>query len=304
MKKLIFLLIVISAACNFTFAQTLIGLDKVKQIKLLESNREDVRKIFADYNLDISDDLGHYEWFSTKNAKIRVSYSKGDCLNNSEDWNVSEWKVTQINISPLTTVKLEDTGIDFSKYRKGRYANASHLYIYFTEDFLTALEINKDKVEDVIFTPSKKHYSLLCNQKIIKMNSATKSWFYNPNGWRFTITESNAIPDVANLILSTSEIVSNCSMTDLKRNKTCPDNVKQIAVFAVAEDLEYDTLTYDYKVSGGKIIGQGSKVVWDLSGVKPGTYTITAAVDDGCGFCGTPKTKSVVVKECSGCDKK
>jgi hypothetical protein len=56
-------------------------------------------------------------------------------------------------------------------------------------------------------------------------------------------------------------------------------------------------LTYSYTVSGGRVIGNGVKVFWDLSGVKPGTYTITAAVDDGCGFCGKTQTKTVVVKE-------
>lgn len=63
-------------------------------------------------------------------------------------------------------------------------------------------------------------------------------------------------------------------------------------------------MIYDYKVSGGKIIGQGANVVWDLSGVKPGTYTITAAVDDGCGLCGKSIIRTVVVKECPNCSVK
>jgi hypothetical protein len=47
----------------------------------------------------------------------------------------------------------------------------------------------------------------------------------------------------------------------------------------------------------GKIVGYGAKVVWDLTGVKAGTYTITAAANDGCGLCGKFVTKTVVVKD-------
>jgi hypothetical protein len=69
-----------------------------------------------------------------------------------------------------------------------------------------------------------------------------------------------------------------------------------IDVTTIAIDPDGDELIYSYTVSGGKIIGTGAKVVWDLRGVKPGVYTITAAVDDGCGLCGVPKTKSIIVK--------
>jgi hypothetical protein len=55
-------------------------------------------------------------------------------------------------------------------------------------------------------------------------------------------------------------------------------------------------LTYNYTVSGGKIIGSGAEVIWDLSNALIGTYTITGGVDDGCGICGATKTKTVVIK--------
>ncbi|HQU90904.1 MAG TPA: DUF6438 domain-containing protein [Pyrinomonadaceae bacterium] len=71
---------------------------------------------------------------------------------------------------------------------------------------------------------------------------------------------------------------------------------KQIAVKTIAADPENDILTYVYTVTGGRIIGAGASVKWDLTGVRPGTYTITAGVDDGCGVCGRTMTKTVVVK--------
>jgi hypothetical protein len=71
-----------------------------------------------------------------------------------------------------------------------------------------------------------------------------------------------------------------------------------IDVATEASDPENDYLTYIYFVSGGRIIGKGKNVVWDLSGVEPGTYKITAGVDDGCGICGKTVTKYVTVIEC------
>ncbi|MEQ1761654.1 MAG: hypothetical protein ABL984_00780 [Pyrinomonadaceae bacterium] len=71
---------------------------------------------------------------------------------------------------------------------------------------------------------------------------------------------------------------------------------KQIDVVTTVFDQENDLLTYGYTVTGGRIVGTGSKVKWDLTGVRSGTYTITAAVDDGCGFCGQTKSLTVVVK--------
>jgi hypothetical protein len=86
--------------------------------------------------------------------------------------------------------------------------------------------------------------------------------------------------------------------------------LKVIAIFAYAKDPENDTMIYKYEISGGRIlpsdnkpIDRSEKVLWDLSDVKTGTYTITAAVDDGCGFCGKTMTKTVIVKECPDCKK-
>lgn len=75
-----------------------------------------------------------------------------------------------------------------------------------------------------------------------------------------------------------------------------PSSNKQFKIKTVAADPENDVLTYNYNVSGGKIIGSGAEVIWDLSNAPIGTYTITAGVDDGCGICGKTVTKTVIIK--------
>jgi hypothetical protein len=79
--------------------------------------------------------------------------------------------------------------------------------------------------------------------------------------------------------------------------QNCSDDMS-VSVTTVARDAENDVLTYNYTVSGGRVTGQGANVTWDLSGVAPGTYTITAGVDDGCGVCGATKTQTITVEDC------
>lgn len=94
-------------------------------------------------------------------------------------------------------------------------------------------------------------------------------------------------------------------ITDLKLDKTelsveelmdDSEGSLSINVFTDVSDADGDVLVYKYEVSGGKIIGQREKVIWDLSGIKTGAYTIKVLVDDGCNFCGNTITKTVIIK--------
>jgi hypothetical protein len=65
-------------------------------------------------------------------------------------------------------------------------------------------------------------------------------------------------------------------------SQAVPTN-SQVQLTTNASDPDGDTLLYTYSVTGGRIVGEGPNVSWDLSGVQPGTYTSTVEVDDGCG---------------------
>lgn len=108
----------------------------------------------------------------------------------------------------------------------------------------------------------------------------------------------NLHANVEALNLDSSKVVLPCPPG--MRSASCTDD-RAIKVNSVAKDPENDVLTYNYTVSGGRIVGQGANVNWDLSGVKAGTYTITSAVDDGCGFCGKTQTKTITVENCADC---
>ncbi len=56
-----------------------------------------------------------------------------------------------------------------------------------------------------------------------------------------------------------------------------------VAVRAQASDPDGDPLTYSWTATGGSVDGTGSDVRWNSAGLAPGTYTVTARVDDGKG---------------------
>jgi hypothetical protein len=105
--------------------------------------------------------------------------------------------------------------------------------------------------------------------------------------------------NVDSVTLSSTEVVIPCAPGTVPREGTvCPDG-STITVGTKGSSTDpTDVLTYNYTVSGGRIVGSGANVTWDLSGVRPGTYTITAGVDNGCGVCGTTKTETITVREC------
>ena len=108
----------------------------------------------------------------------------------------------------------------------------------------------------------------------------------------------NTPPKVKKIHLNKNWIILPCPPNS-KTPKFCSDDFI-IDVQTDAVDAENDVFVYEYTVSGGRIIGQGAKVKWDLSGVRTGTYELTAVVDDG-GFRSESKNISVEVKECDEC---
>ena len=114
-------------------------------------------------------------------------------------------------------------------------------------------------------------------------------------------TEIVNIPAVVNSVtISDTVITLGCAPGFKSRSGACNDN-RTVNVATSASDAENDVLTYNYTVSGGRIVGSGANVQWDLSGVGKGTYTITTGVDDGCGVCGKTETKTITIEECADC---
>ena len=86
----------------------------------------------------------------------------------------------------------------------------------------------------------------------------------------------------------------------IKENPSCKDDM-QVNIRATAKSLNNSEFDYYYTVSGGKIIGQGASVIWDLTGVKYGDYTVTVQVGHEYQFSDKTISKTIKVYECSHC---
>ncbi|MCA1590499.1 MAG: hypothetical protein LC734_08945, partial [Acidobacteria bacterium] len=117
--------------------------------------------------------------------------------------------------------------------------------------------------------------------------------------------EKNAPPNVTAFTLDRDHVRFLCPLPRGEPNRTVSGREMTIELETKFEDKENDIVTYNYKVSGGRIVGTGARVYWNLDGLAAGTYEVAAGVDDGCGICGTTMKKSVTVSEaapnCASC---
>jgi len=250
---------------------------KIKSVELLKTNKDEITKLFSDESLD-STEREHEQIFYTQDAVISFAYSSGKCGGDFDDWKVPEWTVIGISIRPKNDIKLTASGIQYSSFRKERtdYQRKEVFTLYDKPNGIS-VDVSYDRVVDFWLYPSAHKYHALCKLPEVQEYYSSKRWRRNPK-FEKVILDYNTPPNVVGL--SIEEVTG---------------ETRQFHVVTEAKDPEGDVLTYVYKVSAGRIVGSGSTVIWDLSGVAPGSYSITAAVDDGCGLCGKFITKTVKI---------
>ena len=174
--------------------------------------------------------------------------------------------------------------MNFSTFNKDpRFPDNFVSWVFHDKAAGIAVKTNEDGIENLIFFPPRVNRNKLCRNSIAAKGFYTrKGWFTQTRPYDFACVLTNLPAHVEDVNLSASEIDAT--------------SATEISVVTVATDPENDVLTYNYKVSAGRIVGNGAKVMWDLTMVRPGTYTITAGVDDGMGIVGKTITKTVTVK--------
>lgn len=258
------------------------ALERAREVKMLTDGRGEVRKAFYDFNLSSSDETS--DTFSFGDTEVEVSYSSGTCDEDEEEvWDVPVGKVIGIKIDDYHGWKRDDLRLDLSKLEKEqKHSNYKQWFVYHSKKMGIAVEIADDEVEYVYFLPSIGSKAKVCISKTAREYVEYKSWFGSKTLKERSYVCRNSHANVTDLALSKTEI------------ETLTPKILDVGTTAV--DPENDVLTYNYTVTGGRIIGAGANVKWDLTGVHPGKYTITAGVDDGCGLCGATVTKTVVVR--------
>lgn len=106
------------------------------------------------------------------------------------------------------------------------------------------------------------------------------------------------LPEIEKIALDKKELVYICPNSDFCGR----DEIFRVKVETTVRNPKNLPLIYEYTVSGGRVVGQGDKVFWDLKDIRPGTYTITVAIDYGRGPVNETKSETVTVKECPICD--
>lgn len=258
MNRLPIVLLFILSLAGLTLGQSYRdAVAKVREIKLLESTREDVLRILGAYNTSGIND--HYQRYYDDNIDISIDFSDGTCSDDPEDdddsiiWNVSEWKATRIEIELSEGMAVKDSGFDLSKLKKEQmYRDSPNLHIYHDKARGLAIETGEDGIYKIIFFPPSSSSKKLCEDSTAAVKFYSReSWFAKKLRDRVVCDLRNQHANVEDMILSITEVEATSS--------------KAISVMTVAVDPENDVLTYNYKVSAGRIVGTGAKVVWDLT---------------------------------------
>lgn len=300
MKIFFAVLFFISLTGGFVFAQNSFPeLEIAKEIKLLKSIKSDVKAIMSEFDRDEEDEddeESYHQEFRSDQAIVAVSYSTGDCeeyagIQNRPEWNAPKMTATKIIITFRETTMLKDLGLNLSGFKKKLKDDAdedSNDYIYHDEKAGIIILTDEGEIEKIILHPPKKQSGRLCNNENNEEILSRKTSFVD------SIIASDTYYILYNM-------PSNVTDLDLRtkdcKGEDCFGAKKEISVTTTAVDPENDVLTYQYVVTGGKIIGNGNRVIWDLTDVQPGSYTITAGSDDSCGICGKTQSREVLVNE-------
>lgn len=239
-----------------------------------------MRKTFEQFTPDESDNSDDFE---AVDADIEVRYSTGTCdEDEGEIWNVAKGKAVSIKISPNSEYKLADFGFDLSSFAKEqRMMDAEDGFIFYDKSKGIAILANDDVVEEIILFPPISSKAKACKHKEAKEFISHTGWFGSKK------LEDRKVPYCP--VVSVTKLV-------LSQETVMATGTRQIEVSTTAQNPLNDVISYIYTVSGGKIVGKGAKVTWDLTGVPAGSYLITAGVDDGAGILGQTRSASVTVK--------
>ena len=110
-------------------------------------------------------------------------------------------------------------------------------------------------------------------------------------------------PFMNSVKLSPSSIVRPCSVGT--RSETCSTTDNQVQVIADAAVPAEAEVMFTWEVTAGHVNGEGERVIWDLSGVAKGTFTVTACAQYSLAGWTSPHTMCgsaiLTISDCSDC---
>lgn len=117
----------------------------------------------------------------------------------------------------------------------------------------------------------------------------------------FAINPTPALSqEIGTIELSKIQVFISCAPGGHPAEGEICDDAKAIAITVFTNKLINGEFTFKYIVTGGQIIGDGSKVSWNLSDTQSGTYKIFAEIRNKSGaFLGKTDSKIITVENCN-----
>lgn len=157
MKKIVFVLILFCV--QVSFAQNPRWLLKAQKIQLLVSKRDEMRKLLGKPESESE----HAEYFRIKGARLRISYSYGDCKGG---YRISKGTVNEIDIKPNKIVKPSILGISFDYLNSDEFETEKESdtpnVIYYNDKLGVSYTTIYGKISAISYYPSDSYDYLLC----------------------------------------------------------------------------------------------------------------------------------------------
>lgn len=137
-------------------------------------------------------------------------------------------------------------------------------------------------------------FSLILFFNFNSSDSISKSFFANVTPTVTPTPQESAESDIIELDKNT--VGGSCPL-GFRCSGNCNNNPVVIKISGIKS--ENNSQRYNYTVSGGRIVGEGEKVGWDLKGAAPGTYQIKIdVIDNKSGNLLQSAIKTVTVELC------
>jgi hypothetical protein len=142
------------------------GLDRWTKIKIFQSKRYEVEKIFGQprnnpsRNADGNTKLVHLGIYDLPDATVFVTYSGGDCRSQKDAlWDVDEWVVTEVEYSPEEGVaNLQHLLTDIKPYKRRQAGDVRNHIEHFSDRIGVSIVFDTETKEVLNITvyPSRK----------------------------------------------------------------------------------------------------------------------------------------------------
>lgn len=137
---------------------------KLKNLKILESSKVDVEKVFDYSEIIDSSNLAKKEkngWgekieYKTKDGYLEVLYSTGKCATSKSNfgYNVESGTVVELNFYPFVEPKYSELKFDQKQFESEYVLDVNNTYILKNKKLGISITVNNAKVSSINFTPS------------------------------------------------------------------------------------------------------------------------------------------------------